>query len=483
MSGANLISTMTTTKATTTRQKKFGQPTILASVEISPKDTFLISQDIFNEPSRERLQRRGDQWVRIFEQRDEFLKGLIACVNNSPTLRRIISDKVSMIVGDGYIPIKGKSSSLLATTQKPTQITGQQLEDIETAIEKVNEHGQTLADVNAVGAYDFEAFGNAIFELVRGRVGVTQFCDIYNVDLYNVGIRRAGLDQIIRSYGIYDNWEEMPLSSDGTGYIDKGFREIAAYPNWTQMEDGTERSIIHIKNYCAGYTYWGLPDWISARLWAELEYQIQRFNVSKLYNSFIPSGLLQLFGSVSPAEAKKLVERIEKKFTGTGNNHKMVVQVLRDEKLKANWVPMDRQHDGEFLQLQQSAAENIVTASGWSAALAGISTPGKLGSNQEIRSETEKVQSTIIKPRQNMICNRVINPYLLELSASVKALKGVQFGIVNTMPVSFLGEISPETNLTRDEKRELLGYPPDENQQPEPVTGNQQADGAANPTP
>lgn len=483
MPGANLISTMTTTKATTTRRTKIGQSTILASVEISPKDTFLISQDIFNEPSRERLQRRGDKWVRMFEQRDEFLKGLIACVNNSPTLRRIISDKVSMIVGDGYIPIKGKSSSLLATTQKPTQITGRQLEDIETVIEKVNEHGQTLADVNAVGTYNFEAFGNAVFELVRGKVGGTAFCDIYNVDLYNVGIRRAGLDQIIKSYGIYDNWEEMPLSSDGTDYIDKGFREIAAYPNWTQMPDGTERSIIHIKNYCAGYTYWGLPDWISARLWAELEYQIQRFNVSKLYNSFIPSGLLQLFGSASKAEAEKIVKRIEDKFTGTGNNHKMVVQVLRDEKLKANWVPMDRQHDGEFLELQQSAAENIVTASGWSTVLAGISTPGKLGSNQELKNETEKVQSTIIKPRQNLICNRVINPYLLELSASVKALKGVQFGIVNTTPVSFLGEISPEINLTRDEKRELLGYPPDENQQPEQVTGNQQADGAANSAP
>jgi len=474
---------MTTAKATTTRRSKFGQSNILASVEISPNDTFLITQDIFNEPSRERLQQRGDKWVRMFEQNDEFLKGLIACVNNSPTLRRIISDKVSMIVGDGYIPIKGKSSSLLATTQKPTQITGRQLEDIETAIEKVNEHGQTLADVNAVGAYDYEAFGNAIFELVKGRVGATNFCDIYNVDLYNVGIRRAGLDQIIRSYGIYDDWEHMPVSSDGTGYINKGFREIAAYPNFTRMEDGTERSIIHIKNYCAGYSYWGLPTWISARLWAELEYRIQRYNISKFDNSFLPSGVLQLFGSASKPEAEKLVKNIEKKFTGTGNNHKLVVQVLRDEKQKANWIPMTQEQDGEFLQLQQTASEKIVTACNWSASLAGISTAGKLGSNQEIRSETEKVQSTVIKPLQNLICNRVINPYLNELSQSVRALKGVQFGIVNTMPVSFLGEISPETNLTRDEKRELLGYPPDENQQPEPITGNQIADGAANPAP
>ena len=480
---------MTTTKATNTRRARVSQPTILASVEISPKDTFLIDQDIFNEPSRERLQHRGEKWVRMFEQNDEFLKGLIACVNNSPTLRRIISDKAAMIVGDGYIPIKGKSTSLLVTNEKPTQITGRQLEDIETAIEKVNEHGQNLADVNAVGAYDYEAFGNAIFELVRGKVGGTQFCDIYNVDLYNVGIRRAGLDQIIKSYGIYDDWEHMPLTSDGTGCIDKGFREIAAYPNWTKEKDkdgketGVERSIIHIKNYCAGYSYWGLPSWVSARLWAELEYQIQRFNVSKLYNSFIPSGLLQLFGSASKTEAEKLVKNFEKKFTGTGNNHKLLVQVLRDEKLKANWVPMDRQNDGEFLQMQQTASEKIVTACNWSASLAGISTPGRLGSNQELRSETEKVQSQVIKPVQNIFCSRVINPYLVELSASVKSLKGVQFGISNTMPVSFLGEISAEINLTRDEKRELLGYPPDEQEQPDSVTGNQQADGAVNTTP
>jgi hypothetical protein len=77
----------------------------------------------------------------------------------------------------------------------------------------------------------------------------------------------------------------------------------------------------------------------------------------------------------------------------------------------------------------------------------------------------------------------VINPYLVELSASVKSLKGVQFGISNTMPVSFLGEISAEDNLTRDEKRELLGYPPDEQQQPDSITGNTQTDAAVNTTP
>ncbi|HPD28277.1 MAG TPA: hypothetical protein PK673_07890, partial [Paludibacteraceae bacterium] len=163
----------------------------------------------------------------MFTQRDEFLKGLIACVNNSPTLRRIISDKSNMCVGDGYIPIKGKSSSLLTTNEKAETITGPALGDIETAIERVNEHGETLVDVQAKGAFDYNAFGNAVFELVRGKVGKDPFCNIYHVELYNVAIGRTGLDQIIQEYALYDDFDLFPLTSDGTGYEDKGFRRIA----------------------------------------------------------------------------------------------------------------------------------------------------------------------------------------------------------------------------------------------------------------
>lgn len=461
-------------------KRRKAKPTILASVEISPKDTFLIDQDIFNEPRRETLRNSGQLWVRMFEQRDEFLKGLIACVNNSPTLRRIISDKSNMCVGDGYIPIRGKSSSLLTTAEKPETITGPELEVIEKVIEKVNEHGQTLADVHAAGAFDYNAFGNAVFELVRGRVGNDRFCNIYNVELYNVAIKRTGLNQIIREYALYDDWELFPLTSDGTGYEEKGFRRIAAYPNFTKFADGTERSIIHIKQYAAGYSYFGLPDWVSARQWAELEYRIQRYNISKFDNSFLPSGILQLFGSTTQTEAKKMVDKIHDKLTGTGNNHKMLVQVLRDEKLKAHWIPMTQEQDGEFLELQQAASEKLVTACGWSAALAGISTAGKLGSNQEIRSETEKVQNTVIKPVQNVFCNRVINVYLQELAQFIPALRDVQFAISNSMPVSFMGDINVEANLTQSEKRELLGYGEIEIQE-DLTTENLQDDGAINP--
>jgi hypothetical protein len=95
-----------------------------------------------------------------------------------------------------------------------------------------------------------------------------------------------------------------------------------------------------------------------------------------------------------------------------------------------------------------------------------------LGSNQQLRLELEYAQNTVIKPKQNMFCSRVINPFLSILAESNSAFKDVQFSIVNSMPVSFFGDIDVEANLTQDEKREILGYSPLQNQAPDVVNNS-----------
>jgi hypothetical protein len=457
---SQLKKTIQATPNRANRNLKRNQSPLLASVTLDTSNTMLVQEDIFNEPSRERLDFTGAKWVRFFTQKDDFLKSLIAIVNNSPTLRRIIEDKVNMVVGDGFIPMKGKSNTLLTTSMKGEVITDDSLNDIEEVIGQVNLHSQNLQEVLGALAFDYDAFGNCFAEIVRGKVGSQPFTYIYHVPVYNIGIRKAEADQIIRSIGIYDNWEEVPLTTEGTYYENEGFREIPIYPEFKKLEDGTERSIIHVKQYAAGYFYFGLPEWIGAKMWAEMEYRIQRFNTSKFENGFMPSGILQFFGSMTQTEAKSLVEGIESKFTGMGNNHKLFVQILRDEKLKANWIPTSKENEGEFLNLQNLAASAIVVANRWSKSLAGFATSGQLGTNQQIRQEMEYLQNTVIKPRQNLLLSKIINPFLNEISAYNPAFVDVTFGISNTLPVSFMGDIAVEQNLSMNEKREILGYSP-----------------------
>ena len=447
-----------------------------SAIRITANDTLLIQQDIYNEPNRQKLDDSGEKWVRFFTQNNTFQKNLFAIANNSPTLRRIIEDKTSMIAGDGFVPVLGKSNSIISTSKKPVPVTNEkQLADIEVAVEKVNLHGQNLQDVLTMLAKDYEMFGNCFAEIVKARIGTEQVCYLYHVPVHFFAIKRTEQDRIVKAYGVYDYWEDIPLNfkdENLSTYTKRGFKEIAAFPNFSKHDDGTQRSIIHLANYAPGYAYFGLPEWISARLSGQAEYRTQRLNDSKFDNGFMPSGIMQVFGSMSNKEASDLVEAIENAFTGTGNNHKLFVQALRDPAYKLNWTPTTQMQDGEFLELQQSAAENIVVASRWSKVLAGIGTAGELGSNQQLRLELDKVQSTVIKPKQNMFCSRVINPFLAILAESNKALKNVQFGIANTMPISFFGDIDVEANLEQNEKREILGYAP---------TQNTQTDGTNNP--
>ena len=439
-----------------------------SAIRITPNDTLLIQQDIYNEPNRQKLDDSGEKWVRFFTQNNTFQKNLFAIANNSPTLRRIIEDKTSMIAGDGFVPVLGKSNSIISTSKKAVPVTNEkQLADIETAVEKVNLHGQNLQDVLTMLAKDYEMFGNCFAEIVKARIGTEQVCYLYHVPVHFFAIHKTGQDRVVREYGVYDCWEEVPLNfnaDEASTFTERGFREIAAFPLFSDHEDGTQRSIIHLAQYAPGYAYFGLPEWIAARIWAQIEYRTQRLNDSKFENGFMPSGILQVFGSMSNTEAKDLVDAIEDKFTGTGNNHQLFTQVLRDPNYKLQWTPLTKEQEGEFMQLCNMAAENIVTANRWSMALAGKATAGSLGTNQQMRSELEYVQNTVIKPKQNMFCSRVINPFLAILAESNKAFKNVQFGISNTMPVSFMGEISVEDNLQVDEKREILGYSPLQNQ-------------------
>jgi len=48
------------------RVSKRNQSPLLASVTLDTSNTMLVKEDIFNEPSRERLDFTGAKWVRFF---------------------------------------------------------------------------------------------------------------------------------------------------------------------------------------------------------------------------------------------------------------------------------------------------------------------------------------------------------------------------------------------------------------------------------
>jgi len=454
-------------KNNTPTGKKPEKQILASSSIVHGLDTNILEEDLFEEFSTSKNGTYSgmlvnDKWVRFFNARSSFLKGMMALVGNSTTLRNVVNQKTSLTLGDGFIPIASDKVPFLQTLRKMFRLQKSEddaIEDVNTLIGNVNLNNETLEEVIEKVAFDWWAFGNAMVELRQTKRNGEDVVLMYHLPLDQVGIKKANSNNVIEAIGVCPDWQE--------GQTDPStITEIPMYPDF----DSKGRAAIHIKNYAPGFFYWGLPENIAARFWAEMEYRIPKYNITKFKNGLVPSAFIQLFGSMTPEEANKIVQDFEETFTDTGNNSKLLVQVLRDEKYKASVNILEDKSDGNYMDLQKLASQAIVTANRWTTSLAGIATSGKLGSNQQIRDELEFVTNTTIKQGRRKIMQSIVNPFIKENAKVNDDIKGIMLHIANMNPISLASMLDPKAVLSPNEIREVFGYEPVEENQPESMS-------------
>lgn len=435
---------------------------ILASATIIEGQSAVIAEDIYNEPVRTTRNSSTvlGRYVPFFDEQNSFAKQLLAICNNSPTLRRVINDKVNMAIGDGFNVYSGVINPMLTflnETKQNIDITDRRVYEINNLLLNVNLNNETLQDVLKKGFTDYFSLGNCFFELVRTNTmdGIKTY--IYHIPAYMVAFKKMEEDMVKEVVGIYETWEKDITTIDQ-------IREVNIFPKvsgYTE-EDGTvtERSIICIQNYAPGYSYWGLPDWIACKHYAELEYRAARYNINEFENGFIPSSIVQFYGNMTEEEASRMMRDFKNSYTGTKNHKKVFAQVVRDERLKANVQTIETDKQGDYIELLRLCAQNIVSASGWTMSAAGFATSGVIGTNQQLRSEIAYLQNKVIQPIQNLFCQNVIQPYLNYISEYAPQVADISLAFSNSLPVSFMGDIDIKAVLTVDEQREILGFKP-----------------------
>ena len=439
------------------QHQKKEENTVLASAAITHgKDTPILQDDL----PREYEQRNNDsdqsllsdnKWVRFFDNSDTFLKGLMALVNNSTTLRNILNQKTTLSMGDGFIPFEAEKTPFLQTFRnfvKKIFGSDKRLEKLNDFIGNVNFNNETLEDVIKKVFFDYWAFGNAFVEFVEATRDGKAIVMIYHIPIHQVGIKKVDDTNIIKYIGVSNDWE----TDQGTTA-----KVLPIYPAFEKV-NGSKRSAVHIKNYSPGFFYWGLPSNIASRFYAELEYRIPKYNISKFKNGFASSGVLQFFGNMTTAEAQTLIANFTAKFTDTGNNSKILAQVLSDEKYKVHYTPLEDKSDGSYMDLQKIASQGIVTGNEFTMGLSGFATTGKLGTNQQMRDEVDYVTNTTIKPVRRKVLQSIINPLITENQRVGSLDKGIMLGIANMNPISLSSQIDPNQVLLTSEKREILGF-------------------------
>ena len=354
-----------------------------------------------------------------------------------------------MILGDSFT-VKAKQGIVLRNDTVPTDI---QLQNWDNYLANITPDGSTINDVFYKVAYDFVTFGNAYIKIKKSSSGgVTRYFQEY-LPFSWVRIAKEG-----GFCGVSKYWDTQSGRQNPDGLI--------RYPLFPAFEadediDNVECSVLHIKNHYPHFYYYGVPAYIAAVLHCELEYRIAKYNQSQFNNGFMPSAFMQVFGAYSQEEAEQAVKAIDEKYQGTGNNSKLILQVLSDPSTAAKIDILQDIKEGSWLELAQIAKENIVTAHEFTHSLAGMATAGSLGTNQQLRAEFEVLQNTVIRPIQRQI----LGQWLSKTMPQVSEFEMLDFGnneldILNSSPVSFSGDIPASVVLTIDEQREILGFEP-----------------------
>jgi len=377
---------------------------------------------------------RGE-WVQFFkDDSNTFPNDCAKRAKRSSTHNALIESKVGYISGEGFTARRG--SEIIELSKE---------KNLSDYIDSVNNHEESLIDVYTKCARDLVTTGNFAVEVVRS--GGQQF--IFHKDITTVRLEKADADNRINNVYISPDWS-MIKKNARAGQEEK-ITVVPAYRYGTKEDN----SIYYCKSYTPEHFYYGTPDFIGANLWIDIEYRIPKYNLDKFDNHFAVGAIVDLFGTEPPSgyTAQEYVDEIVNKFTGEGNNNKVLFQMLDSQEQKSSVQILDNIREGDFEKLHNLAVQNIITAHRFTPSLAGISTAGKLGSTQQVQSEFEIINNTVIRPYKNKLL-RVFNTLIKEAGFDVK------LDVHTSSPVSVTSLIQPSEVMTINEQRQLLGLEP-----------------------
>ena len=278
--------------------------------------------------------------------------------------RRIINDKADYIAGNGVI-------------------CNDKLSLLSQFVQCANGSGESLRSVISRIALDSAMFGNAFLEVVTDERH--SFLSLYHIDASKCRIAQDS--------------EHIVISNDWRNYRSSDSATLALYPNFEPCEDGTLRAVIHYKSYEPMFSHYGVAPYVAGLDAAAIVYKTDRWNISRIDNSFQLSGVMMLDSVVdNEAAAERVVRLAEEKFAG---NPGQVLFVLRDhnEGDNSRFIPIDTASDGDWQRLHTQAESDLVVAHSWFRSLSGLDYASGF-SAERILHEYEVALNTVIIPEQ-----------------------------------------------------------------------------------
>lgn len=369
----------------------------------------------------------GNKFIPFFSGEDKvygfnnFFVNILQARQQSTTQNACIIAKTKYTIGDG----------IYATENGEKADNDKQFQEF---LGRANAQGQSLNKVLKDIVENFYTFGNVPIEIVRGQVGGRKFLYVYVKN--TLDCRKAWPDQNnssnamivsrwFRKRGVYNLTEKfnirIPFYRPGAGTksdywvsdkMAKGNKDGEGV-NSDIITNGIniQRTSLWLKEDYPGYDHYGLPSWISAQIWAMLEYDSAHFNLDNINNNMNPGGMLVLAGSMSDPEVKKQARMLNKQYTGKGKVGRLLVVGSEESIEDSKFTPFQTDKNGSYHELTNLCREEIISANEWDGALLGKGEKGSMGKGGSYLNELyqQKIK-TVIKPIHRLIKDEFLKP-------------------------------------------------------------------------
>jgi hypothetical protein len=352
-----------------------------------------------------------------FGKKNDYPNYLVDLYNKSAKHNAIIKGKVNYITGNGFKIKEGVDP------------IGEQF------IAQAN-RVESLTEVLRKASIDIELFGGAYLQVIWSVTG-ENLAEVYHVDYTKI---RTNADNTQFWYS--ENWEDRKYKRE----VFNGFN--------SQLRQGTQ--IMYLKEYRPNLNAYALPGYFGALNYVESDIEISKHVLGNAQTGFSASKLITLpNGEPSDDEKRQIERKFTDRFTGS-DGKKFILSFVNDasrkpviEDLGASDITKEDFGNVDKMIQQNIFAGHQITAPD----LFGISTPGQLGTRQQMRDSYEIFKNTYVNDKQI---------FLEQVFSLLAKLHGANSEL-QIVPVEPIGIEFTETiiaaNLTKDEIREKLGAP------------------------
>lgn len=250
-------------------------------------------------------------------------------------------------------------------------------------------------------AYDLEIYGafalNPIWSKDRQSLSMVEYVDVSKLRIQAPD--KEDMYPQLENYFVSDGWENTRKY------------EPKLYPGFSTKSKKKASQILYIKEQRAGQEYYGIPEYISAIRWMEIDWLIGDFHMNNIRNGFAPSYVVTIpILGASAEERAVIAARVKADLEGTTNAGQWYINFTDNLEDAPSFTPIEMNNsDGRFMLLEEQSEKSILNSHRVSNPLLfGIPTPGSLGSKNEILEALELFQNAYITPKQNLL-SKVFN--------------------------------------------------------------------------